>query len=71
MLKPLNTQTLISARSFLKKIQHSKMHFVSIQDLYQDKAHILKKKVIFDSKVFKMQRFTGVTLNVGEKRPIF
>ena len=41
------------------------MHFVPIQDFFHKNMHVIKKKVIFDRKVFKLQRFSKVFPNVG------
>ena len=43
------------------------MQFIPIQDFFHKNMHIIKKKEIFDSKVFKLQRFRKVVPNVGGK----
>ena len=43
------------------------MHFIPIQDYVHKNMQVKKKKEIFDSKVFKFQRFSKVFPNVGEK----
>ena len=42
------------------------MHFILIQDFCHKNMHVLKKKEIFDRKVFNLQRFSKVFPNVGE-----
>ena len=42
------------------------MHFIPIQDFFYKNMHVIKKKEIFDRKVFKLQRFSKVFPNVGE-----
>ena len=41
------------------------MRFQPIQDFFHKNMHIFTKKVIFDRKVFKLQRFSKVFPNVG------
>ena len=41
------------------------MHLIPIQDFCHKNMHIIKKKEIFDRKVFKLQRFSIVFPNVG------
>ena len=43
------------------------MLFISIQDFFHKNMHVIKKKEILDSKVFKLQRFNKVLPNVGGK----
>ena len=41
------------------------MHLIPIQDLFHKNMHVIKKKEIFDCKVFKLQRFSKVFPDVG------
>ena len=41
------------------------MYFISIQDFFHKNMYVIKKKDIFDRKVFKLQRFSKVFPNVG------
>ena len=42
-----------------------KMHFIQIQYFFHNSMHLIKKKELFDHKVFKLQRFRKVLPNVG------
>ena len=41
------------------------VHLLPIQDFFHKNMHVIKKKKIFDRKVFKLQRFRKVFPNVG------
>ena len=41
------------------------MLLIPIQDFFHKKMHLIKKKEIFNHKVFKLQRFNKVFHNVG------
>ena len=61
------TTTFFFHKFFLKKcFQHSlKMHWIPIQEFCHKNMHKIKKKDIFDRKIFKSQRFSNVFPNVG------
>ena len=46
-------------------IYKKKKHMIPIQDFFHKNMHAIKKKEIFDRKVFKMQRFSKVLPNAG------
>ena len=50
----------------LKAIQ-KKMHLKAIQKKIQKNMHVIKKKEIFDRKLFKLHCFSKVFPNVGGK----
>ena len=41
------------------------MNFIPIQDFFHKNMYKIKKKDMFDRKVFKLQRFSKVFPNVG------
>ena len=68
-LSPLNTISLFSAKYFFK-IYFFNIHknaFDTNYKLFHKNMHVIKRKDIFDGKVFKLQRFSKVFPNVGEK----
>ena len=65
------TKTFFRKMLLIFFLQHSlKMHLLPIQDFFHKNMHIIKIKIKFDCKVFKLQRFSKVFPNVGGN-PLF
>ena len=67
-LSPSNTLWLFPQNvfNFILNI-HKKCILYQFKKNFHKNMHVIKKKEIFDSKVFKLQRFSKVFPNVGGK----